>query len=122
MISPSTTPTPPDLAEVAAALSTYWILEEEIAKVQARQLRALELYSRKAASRRAATAKVARTLSVTATEAERKIALAQTLVRRLPGTLAAMERGEITEPQAAALADAFAVLPLGEAGHGRGEP
>ncbi|MFD9889309.1 DUF222 domain-containing protein [Amycolatopsis sp. NPDC059027] len=107
MISPSTTPSPPDIADVAAALSTYWILEEEIAKVQARQLRALEVYSRRATSRRAATAEVARTLSLTTAEAERKIALAQTLVRRLPGTLAAMERGEITEHQAAEIAEAI---------------
>ncbi|MFD9958916.1 DUF222 domain-containing protein [Amycolatopsis sp. NPDC058986] len=110
MTSSTVPPSSLDTAGADAALSEACALEKEISRVRARQMRALDRYSRCVGSRRSATAELALVASMTSYQAEKKLALAEALVRRLPCTLAAMERGEIDELKAAKIAEPTSVL------------
>ncbi|MFE0028337.1 DUF222 domain-containing protein [Amycolatopsis sp. NPDC059021] len=81
-----------------------------MSRLRARQMRALDRYSRCVGSRRSATAELALVASMTTYQAAKKLALAEALVRRLPCTLAAMERGELDELKATKIAEPTSVL------------
>jgi hypothetical protein len=98
--------------EFAEALAEVEAAERDIAAAQARQLRALARIVELSPDPRGVapfdeftTCHVAPALRWTETTASNQLFLAAQLVRRLPGTLAALERGELDLRRARALAD-----------------
>src|SRR5436305_13592774 len=101
---------PEERRRSAAMLDDITSLHTDICRLYARYERTIAEFAAIAGSRRSVAAELAHELRMDKPQAEREVAHAQTLVDRLPRTLAALETGEIDRRKAFPTVEATNIL------------